>query len=767
MIRRIHALLVVLAFCRGTGAAEEKTAAHYVPADAWLVIAYDGAHPGFRDTPLHRFVQEPEVQDALKLLQPLVDEVLAEGKEEMGLDLAPVLRAALGCDMALAFLPPPPGKDEPVGVLVAHVGVGEAPARQQAEALMKAALATWAKPDSIRRVPIGQLQATRYVDNTRNESHTYVFDGAFFVLTVDEEVLKRVLDPATPKLAEKAPGERAALSIRYDHLAMLKAVGNQIEPEVRRVLDAVGLNALSAAEMAFVPREKRLVTSLVVEMPEGAVRRGLLKGLADAAPYDPELLKLVPRDASYFWLAAIDFGWVWDEVLATVGRVDVAAANTLRQEVAAVEQKVGLKVREGLLAPLGRGTLAVGKTEGIIGGWSAVVQRVRDPEALEKALAQVVARLDIVLMGMDLGAVRTDLKTFQYRGHTCRYLWMMGAPAVALPFWSLCYTRMGDTFVFAPNVLQLKGFLDSVEDKGPTILANEEFRGLLAAVPKGATSLGYANWGDPIQAVYNTIAPILAVLQGVPDFAGKLDLANLPSSRLVRRYTKGTIGYTVFENGRFRLEAQGDGLDVLGPHLVTLGGVFLGGAFWAGFAQGAAVEVDVGPAVLDEPIVPPPALDPVRVEALRIRDRNNLVQIAKACADYLHVFGDNRFYPKSLVELLDKKLIKKDVLVSPLDPDPPKLPNGVPCSYVSCFDKYPNRVFRDDFPPNVMMAWCRKAFAPGKRSLLYFDSHVEVKDDAGFDQELKTLDDLVKKRTTERQPGKEGEPKPGPAKGEF
>ena len=122
MVRRIQAVLFVLAFCCAAGAAAEKTAAHYVPADAWLVVTYDGAHPGFRDTPLHRFLQEPEVQDALKLLQPLVDQVLAEGKADTGLDLAPVLRAALGCEMALAFLAPLPGRDEPSGILVANVG---------------------------------------------------------------------------------------------------------------------------------------------------------------------------------------------------------------------------------------------------------------------------------------------------------------------------------------------------------------------------------------------------------------------------------------------------------------------------------------------------------------------------------------------------------------------------------------------------------------------------------------------------------------------
>jgi len=312
-----------------------------------------------------------------------------------------------------------------------------------------------------------------------------------------------------------------------------------------------------------------------------------------------------------------------------------------------------------------------------------------------------------------------------------------------LPYWTPCHTRLGDTFVFAQNPLQLKGFLDSLEDKGPTILENEEFRALSAAVPKGATSIGYASWGDTMQAIYGTLAPLLAMAQGAPDLHGKLDLANLPSSRLLRRYIKGTVGYTAFENGRFRAEAHTEGLDLLGPQLLPLG---------AGLLVGVTV----------------PAVVRARTEARRIQDRNNLNQIAKACATYLNEFGDNRFYPKGIAELVDKKVIQKEFLVSPLDPDPPKLANGVPCSYVSVFDRHPNRVFRDDFPPNEIMAWNRKAFVPGLRSVLFFDSHVETwTDDARFDEEMKRLDEQVKKLTTERRPGKEGEPKPGPAKGEF
>ena len=40
---------------------------------------------------------------------------------------------------------------------------------------------------------------------------------------------------------------------------------------------------------------------------------------------------------------------------------------------------------------------------------------------------------------------------------------------------------------------------------------------------------------------------------------------------------------------------------------------------------------------------------------------------------------------------------------------------------------------RDDFPPNMIMAWDRKPFVMGKRSVLFFDSHVEFRTNTEID----------------------------------
>ena len=425
---------------------------------------------------------------------------------------------------------------------------------------------------------------------------------------------------------------------------------------------------------------------------------------------------------------------LWDAVWEAIAKGAPGGIEEAKEGLAKLEGKLGMKVRDGFLEALDRGTVLIGnQAGGLMGGSLVVVQRVKDARKLEQAIGQVVNRLDLLLMdaGGRMGAVRTGLKPFQYRGHTCYYLWMMGAPALALAGWAPCYTKLDDVFVFAKHPLDLKDYLDFVAEKRPSVLVSPEFQTLHKLVPPNATSVSYGNWTDAIVALYNTVAPLTMLFQGFHKQMGipqPIDVANMPSSRLIRRYARGTVAWSAFEKGRYRFEVHGNGVDFLSPHVAPTAGV----AILAGMLL--------------------PALARARTEARLIRDRNNLNQIAKGCATYLNEFGDNRWYPKSIGELFDRGVIPdKGVFVSPLDKDPPKLPNGLPCSYVSCFERHPKRQFFDDFPPNMIMAWDRKPFVRGRRSVLFFDSHVELMAEARFERLLKELDEHVKRHTKERK----------------
>ena len=735
MKRATIGLVVSLCLSATALRAGERPIASLVPADSFVAVLYDGGHPGFRETSLHAFFREPEVAVALKQLEPLWQLIVKQMDKERGRaeaeQVLSVRRAVRGSEIIIALAGRTEEKGEPAMVMAFRIGGPGSPTLQAAETMQKA-MAAKAKPGTVKELVVAGHKLRSQVDE-EGARQCFGVAGAFFVVATQEELLRRALDPATPKLALPPDAEHAVLRVLYDHQAMLKTFGDDIakNPDAMKVLNAIGLNDIQGASLALVPRGKRLVSQLTVQPKAGGKLTGLAKWLADSPPVDRSLLAMVPRDVTAFYATSLDLGAAWDEVWAMIGRVDPEAAAQARKSLAEFETKIGAKVREGLLAPLGRGSVfMVLKEATFLGGAAIVIQRVRDSATFEKSVERIVGRLELLLMEAGpgpLGAVRTKMRAFTYRGHRCRYLWVQGPPSAMMLGNVPCYTRIGDVVVFSTHPLHLKSYLDFLVDKGKTIRENPEYRGLEQVVPARASLVGYGAWPDTVVSLYNTAAPFLMLTQMIEEEPARgLDLANLPSSRLIRRYAKGAVVYAVFEQGRYRFELQGDGLDVLTPH-----------------APAALVPVAAAGMVA--------GILAAQREARAVRDRNNLNQLAKGLATYLNEFGDNRRFPSGLGELFDKGVIPdKGVFVSPLDKNPPKLPNGLPCSYVSCFDKYPKRQFLDDFPPNAMLAWTRAPFVNGKRHVMFFDSHVELVDDATFGKLLKELDELVKKHTKPR-----------------
>ncbi len=114
-----------------------------------------------------------------------------------------------------------------------------------------------------------------------------------------------------------------------------------------------------------------------------------------------------------------------------------------------------------------------------------------------------------------------------------------------------------------------------------------------------------------------------------------------------------------------------------------------------------------------------------REEARRVRGRNQLNRIARAMAAYLSQQGGSRFYPPDLGVLVDVGLLSADLLVHPSDSDPPRLPNGLPCSYEYLVRPDAVGVAAGGVPPNEPLARERRVFAGGGRNVLFADSHVE------------------------------------------
>ena len=527
-------------------------------------------------------------------------------------------------------------------------------------------------------------------------------------------------------------GSSPVVLLTYNHEALMKSFGPMVPPQVQAVLKATGLDGTRLVGLRLGAKGRALVGTLFIQTH--GERRGLLKALA-AAPIDKALLKLAPRDARIAWATNVDPTELYDATVAAIhavaASVDMEGIDVLGG-IRAFEAKAGLSLRDDLFGALNRGTVVTTSGGSILIPALIVSQGAKDADRFEATLGKLVGQLDAVIKEAKGPGSGAALRTIEFRGHTIRYL---ATPMVPVPL-APCYTRLGGRIVFALTPVHLKDYLVFLDKGEPSVLDHPDCRKLVALVPANATSLAYSDAGEGFVQLYGMFAPMLAsVAQAIPNSPVPIDLVNLPSKRVLRKHLFGAISYSFATKDTIVFESQSPfGVSVLGPAP-------------AGAAALASTAVLAGMLL--------PALARAREEARLIRNRNYLNQIAKGCAVYLNEHGDNRFYPSGIAELVDKGVIRdKKILVSPLDRAPPKLANGVPCSFVSCFDKYPDRVFRDDFPPNIMMAWDRISFARGQRSVLFFDSHVELVDEWRFERLLKELDELVKKNTTPRKGAK-------------
>jgi prepilin-type processing-associated H-X9-DG protein len=443
---------------------------------------------------------------------------------------------------------------------------------------------------------------------------------------------------------------------------------------------------------------------------------------------DRSLLKLAPRDTSMAWAANLDPAELYEAFIGFIAAGAAAAGEDVRGDVAEFERRAGLSLSKDLFGSLGRGTVVTTSGESLLLPALILSQAAKDGDRFEAALAKLVAQLNAAIKedAPDGGA---ELRTTRYGDHAIRYLAMPGVPMPLAP----CYTRVGDRIVFALTPIHLKDYLTFLDKGEPSILDNPGFQEIAKLAPPNASCVAYDNVGEQFLTLYRLFGPMLTMAQAIPGIPPGTDLANLPSARVVRRQMFGSVTYSYATEDTVVFECQspfGVGMIAPAPAIVLLG--LIGAWEERGEAIGPGGEL-MGPVAI------------VQHDARRARDADNLNQIGKGALIYL-VGGDNRLYPGSLGDLFDKKVLAdKALLVSPLDPNPPKLRNGLPCSYESVFDKYPDREFRLGFPPNQIMAWNRQPVAQGRRYVLFVDGHVELMDEAKFQQALKAVEEAVQK----------------------
>ena len=106
-------------------------------------------------------------------------------------------------------------------------------------------------------------------------------------------------------------------------------------------------------------------------------------------------------------------------------------------------------------------------------------------------------------------------------------------------------------------------------------------------------------------------------------------------------------------------------------------------------------------------------------------------------------------------------------LVSPLDDDPQKGPDGMLCSYEYAFEKYPRllggrALHSMEYASRQILVWDRKAFCDGRRCVLFADMHVGVGDEAAFKDMISELDEREKQLADQAKKREQKPDKPQP-----
>ena len=719
MTRRTFACWLAALALAGAALGAESRLEQFLPADAMVTVCYYGDNPDIEKTALAQLLQEPEVTEWLLTARQAI-----AGANQMAAAFLKVnpefLKPLLGCRFGLALLPGE-AQGPPQALLVAHLGKAGDLAREQVGAFLTQFAAMAGGPGE--KIQVGGLETTHL-----GAGPAHVFYGLreeFLFAATSRQALERGLSPDPAKLTAQASFQRAAamagspvLLVLYDHAAAMERFGGAIPKEVQAAFAAVGLNELRSVGLRLAAKGRALVGTLLVQT--AGERRGLLRAMA-SAPVDRSLLRLIPRDAEIAWVSNVDPAELYDAAVAAIAAI---APEDIRAAIGGFEGRAGLNLRGDLFAALGRGTVVTTSDTSVVPAL-VVSQAAKDGERVEAALGKLVRQLDALVKAEGEPDAAAELRTIRFGDHTIRYLATPGVPVPVAP----CFARQGDRIVFALSPIHLKDYLAFLDKAEPSILDRPGYKELEPLIAKDATSVSYSDFAGGFVGFYETVAPLLTLVQGIPRNPVPLDLANAPSARTLRKHLFGSISYSYATDDLIVYETHSPlGFGSIGPLPSGAPAVALLGI-------GAALTL--------------PAIASARGAARTTVSANNLRQISMAIN--LYAENHNGDLPPNLAALLDGNLLAApQILLAPNDPGPPQV-NGRPCSYVYCLDGRPGAKLklRDIENANLIpIVWERDRFQRGRRNVAFADGHVESMieqgPEAAFEQALARLNALLK-----------------------
>ncbi|RIK75335.1 MAG: hypothetical protein DCC67_15425, partial [Planctomycetota bacterium] len=389
-------------------------------------------------------------------------------------------------------------------------------------------------------------------------------------------------------------------SIAYVNVAgILELVRPQIEPanpQAWPTIEKLGLTHVTALH-ALTGYDEEGCASFLHVVTKDASRPGLL-GLKPHAPLEAADLAPIPQDALLALAASIDAAELFDRGKQLAEKLEPRAGEHLERALWEIETKLGVDVRNDVLASLDDAWVVYLPGGDLMTAWlnSAAAVRVKDAEALRAAMGKLVraAREELARQSGPASIVETDLD-----GRTM-YSLQFNEPAPVSPSWCVGdgWLVMGLTPMAARAALE-RGAENS--------LAQSERVAAALDAEGGVAALAYQDTPRLVRSIYPWIGMGLQMASGELRKQGvNFSITTLPTEEVVVKHLRPSIA---------TLAHREDGF-----HFTSHGSLPGGGNLAAAAPIGAGLLI--------------PAVAGARAAAMRSQDMNDMRQIALAMHNY-------------------------------------------------------------------------------------------------------------------------------------